>query len=79
MLMLVNHQPSGETYVIRQSPAGHCQEITGPWYTPDYRDDSGAWNLGKIADDHRNTDDREDDVEWADGEQWSVIAELAEE
>lgn len=82
LLTLVRHQPSGEVYVIRQSPAGHCTEITGPYYQLDYQTDDGVWICGALRADHRanlgqvDQDEQAQGVMWADGEQWLNLAEL---
>lgn len=76
MLTLVRHQPSGDVYVLRQAIAGHCLEISGPLHHSDYRLEDGSIEPLLAIDFHNNQIDVTANVEWADGEQWTVVREL---
>lgn len=77
MLMLVRHMLSGELYVVRQDADGHAQEITGPYYEPDYHV-VDLWALSTLALHHVTSADRgEDDLEWADAQMFLNVADLS--
>lgn len=75
-LALVRHRQSGELYVLRQADDGHTEEITGPYYEPDYHIGE-LWSLGVLAIHHITSADLGvDDLAWADREQFLHVADL---
>lgn len=77
-LTLVRHMSSGGLYVLRHGADGRAEEITGPYYEPDYHI-GDLWSLGVLAIHHVTSSDRADpdDLEWAERDVFLHVADLS--